>query len=101
MQGAALPIKLSEVFKLTNIGLNPDLFKFGNLTLESEKYICVKDGTVSSFDILIKIRWILNHQLLADWYLMKILGLRYHWLKQRIRCWQKAYEGWCYPYAQN
>jgi len=47
MQGAALPIKLTEVFKLTNIGLNPDLFKFGNLTLESEKYICVKDGTVS------------------------------------------------------
>jgi len=47
MQGAALPIKLTEVFKLTHIGLNPDLFKFGNLTLESEKYICVKDGTVS------------------------------------------------------
>lgn len=43
---AALPIKLNELFKLTNVGLNPDLFKFGNLTLESEKYICVKDGAV-------------------------------------------------------
>lgn len=44
---AALPIRLNELFKLTNVGLNPDLFKFGNLTLESEKYICVKDGNVS------------------------------------------------------
>ena len=47
MQQPALPIKLNELFKLTNVGLNPDLFKFGNLTLESEKYICVKDGSVS------------------------------------------------------
>ncbi len=46
---AALPIRLNELFKLTNVGLNPDLFKFGNLTLESEKYICVKDGNVSAF----------------------------------------------------
>jgi hypothetical protein len=46
---AALPIKINEMFKLTNVGLNPDLFKFGNLTLESEKYICVKDGGVSIF----------------------------------------------------
>lgn len=51
MQSAALPIRISEMFKLTNIGLNPDLFKFGNLTLESEKYICVKDGAVSIFFI--------------------------------------------------
>ena len=46
MQSPALPIKLNELFKLSNVGLNPDLFKFGNLTLESEKYICVKDGSV-------------------------------------------------------
>lgn len=38
---------MNEVFKLTNVGLNPDLFKFGNLTMESEKYVCVKDGAVS------------------------------------------------------
>jgi hypothetical protein len=37
------------VFKLTNLGLNPDLFKFGNLSFESQKYICVKDGAVSYF----------------------------------------------------
>lgn len=57
MQSAALPIRISETFKLTNIGLNPDLFKFGNLTLESDKYICVKDGAVSinSYSILLRI----------------------------------------------
>ena len=37
------------MFKLTNLGLNPDLFKFGNLSFESQKYICVKDGAVSYF----------------------------------------------------
>lgn len=47
--GNALPIKLNELFKLANVGLNADLFKFGNLTLESEKYICVKDGGVSPY----------------------------------------------------
>jgi hypothetical protein len=49
----ALPIKVNEIFKLTNLGLSPDLFKFGNLTLESEKYICVKDGSVSIDDYII------------------------------------------------
>jgi hypothetical protein len=44
MQGNNIPIRFQEVFKLTSLGLNPDLFKFGNLTLESEKYICVKDN---------------------------------------------------------
>jgi hypothetical protein len=48
----ALPIKVNEIFKLTNLGLSPDLFKFGNLTLESEKYICVKDGSVSIDDYI-------------------------------------------------
>lgn len=46
MQNNLLPIRFSEVFKLTNLNLSPDLFKFGNLSLESEKYICVKDGSV-------------------------------------------------------
>lgn len=44
-----MPIRFQEVFKLTSLGLNPDLFKFGNLTIESEKYICVKDGSVPFF----------------------------------------------------
>jgi hypothetical protein len=49
MQSTLVPIKFQEVFKLTSLGLNPELFKFGNLTLESEKYICVKDGQVFIF----------------------------------------------------
>jgi hypothetical protein len=43
MQNQSLPFNLREVFKLTNLGLNPDLFKFGLVTFESQKYICIKD----------------------------------------------------------
>jgi hypothetical protein len=49
---AQLPFRFQEVFKLTNLGLSPDLFKFGNLSFESQKYICIKDGAVSNFKIL-------------------------------------------------
>ena len=45
-----LPFRFQEVFKLTTLGLNPELFKFGNLTFESQKYICVKEGQVSDLD---------------------------------------------------
>lgn len=44
-----LPFRFQEVFKLSTLGLDPSLFKFGNLTFESQKYICVKDGGVSNF----------------------------------------------------
>lgn len=43
-----LPFNFKEVFKLTNLGLNPELFKFGSITFESQKYICVKDAAVST-----------------------------------------------------
>ena len=43
-----LPFNFKEVFKLTNLGLNPELFKFGAITFESQKYICVKDAAVSN-----------------------------------------------------
>jgi len=39
-----LPFRFQESFKLTSLGLDPNLFKFGNLTFESQKYIVVKDG---------------------------------------------------------
>ena len=48
VQAANMPFRFQEVFKLTNLGLNPELFKFGNLTFESQKYICVKEGQVST-----------------------------------------------------
>jgi len=44
MQTQNLPFNFKEVFKLSNLGLNPELFKFGSVTFESQKYICVKDA---------------------------------------------------------
>lgn len=38
-----MPFNFKEVFKLTNLGLSPDLFKFGQVTFESQKYVCVRD----------------------------------------------------------
>lgn len=40
---ASSPLSFKEVYRLTNCGLSADLFKFGSLTFESSKYICVKD----------------------------------------------------------
>jgi len=48
-----LPFRFQESFKLTSLGLDPNLFKFGNLTFESQKYIVVKDGAVSTLNL----RW--------------------------------------------
>ena len=47
-----LPFKFQEVFNLTTLGLTPALFKPGNLSFESQKYISVKDGSVSTIHIL-------------------------------------------------
>ena len=54
VQPANLPFRFQEVFKLTNLGLSPDLFKFGDLTFESQKYICVKEGQVSTDQTTVK-----------------------------------------------
>lgn len=35
---------MNQAFKLTDRGLAPELFKMGNISFESEKYITVKDG---------------------------------------------------------
>ena len=48
MQATQQPITLKEVYNLRNLGLNPELFKFGSITFESSKYICVKDQAVSN-----------------------------------------------------
>ena len=47
-----LPFNFKEVFKLSNLGLNPELFKFGHVTFESQKYICVKDQAVRSKQVI-------------------------------------------------
>lgn len=45
---ASQPFNYKEVYRLTTLGLSADLFKFGSLTFESSKYICVKDKSVST-----------------------------------------------------
>lgn len=47
MQAQNLPFRFQEVFKLTNLGLDPSNFRHGNLTFESQKYIAVKENAVS------------------------------------------------------
>ena len=50
MQSAGnLPFRFQEVKQLAQLGLNPENFKFGFMTFESQKYICVKEGQVSQF----------------------------------------------------
>lgn len=45
------PIKVEEKFKLTSLGIPADVCKQGNLTMESDRFICVKeaaaDGAIS------------------------------------------------------
>ena len=49
-QAANLPFKFQEVMNLSTKGLNPENFKMGSMTFESQKYICVKEGNVSDFN---------------------------------------------------
>ena len=48
VQANNVPFKFQEVFNLTTKGLDPANFKMGLMTFESQKYICVKEGQVSS-----------------------------------------------------
>ncbi len=49
MQGS--PIRVEEKIKLTSVGIPADVYKQGNLSLESDRYACIKeaapDGTIS------------------------------------------------------
>eukprot|EP01095_Lingulamoeba_sp_RSL-Kostka_P002714 TRINITY_DN1362_c0_g1_i3.p1 TRINITY_DN1362_c0_g1~~TRINITY_DN1362_c0_g1_i3.p1 ORF type:complete len:143 (-),score=37.01 TRINITY_DN1362_c0_g1_i3:154-582(-) len=40
-----LPIKFQELFQLQNLSLPPESFVFSNTTLQSDKYICIRDTT--------------------------------------------------------
>lgn len=44
----ALPIRYTQAFNLTDLGISKDLIKPGNLGFESEKYISLKEGGVST-----------------------------------------------------
>ena len=40
---AGLPIKFQELVNLPNVGINPQFISFNSLTMESDKYICVRE----------------------------------------------------------
>jgi len=43
MATPGLPIRFQELAQLTNLGVNPQSIGFATLTMESEKYICVRE----------------------------------------------------------
>ena len=53
---ANVPLSFKEVYRLSNLGLSAELFKFGSLTFESSKYICVRGETVSNHFLWPKIK---------------------------------------------
>lgn len=48
-----LPIRFQELFQLTALGLNPQAFTFASLTMESDKFICVRDTTSDPQQVVI------------------------------------------------
>lgn len=38
-----LPIIFSERVNLSQLGISPDAIKFGSLTMDSDKFICVRE----------------------------------------------------------
>jgi len=53
MAQQALPIKLKELLNLTNVGINPQYISFTSLTMESDKYICVREEVNGQAQIVI------------------------------------------------
>ena len=53
-QSQQLPIQVQEIIQLPNIGIDSSLCKWGSLSFQSDKYICVKEPNQDgSFNILI------------------------------------------------
>ena len=48
-----LPIKFSELMNLTNVGINPQFIRFNSLTMESEKYICIREEVNGKTQVVI------------------------------------------------
>ena len=48
-----LPVRLFAVADLPALGLNPSSFRFGFLTLESEKYICIREEAEGSAQVVV------------------------------------------------
>ncbi len=50
-----IPIKYDELVRLPALGLPQDIYKQANLTMESDRYICLKEGAPDGsilFDIV-------------------------------------------------
>ncbi|TDG43186.1 hypothetical protein AWZ03_010390 [Drosophila navojoa] len=48
-----LPIRFQEHLQLTNVGINPNSFSFSTLTMESDKFICVREKSNDTAQVVI------------------------------------------------
>jgi len=53
MAGQGLPIKFQELLNLTNVGINAASISFNNVTMESDKYICVREEVNGQVQVVI------------------------------------------------
>ena len=81
-----LPITLKPVFDLASMGVNPQFIKFDCLTMESDKFVCVRElaadgsaGQISVFDTSIPHQPI-KHPISAEFAIMnpvaKVIALK-------------------------
>jgi clathrin heavy chain len=86
MSDSSVPIKFLELFKLTSLGIPQNAISFGNVTLESDKFICVrhddpqKQGEKMVSIVDIDTQKVSSHKISADSALMhpksRVLALR-------------------------
>lgn len=53
MATADLPIQFKEICQLTSLGVRPDAIGFSTLTMESEKYVCVRETGAETVVIVV------------------------------------------------
>ncbi|GFP97663.1 clathrin heavy chain 1 [Phtheirospermum japonicum] len=53
MAAANAPITMKEALTLTSVGINPQFITFTNVTMESEKYICVRETAPQNSVVII------------------------------------------------
>jgi len=53
MAQQGLPIQVKELVQLTNVGINPQFISFNSLTMESEKYICIREEVNGQVQVVI------------------------------------------------
>ncbi|KAF3778461.1 Clathrin heavy chain 2 [Nymphaea thermarum] len=53
MAAASAPIAMKEALTLTSLGINPQFITFTHVTMESDKYICVRETSPQNSVIII------------------------------------------------